>query len=236
MRLWAYTFLIAFGPPGVAAAEPQAARSQGASALCLPAIAAAERSARLPAQLLQSIAYIESGRRDPESGRSVPWPWTINAAGVGHFYASKEEAVVAVRLFQAGGVRSIDVGCAQVNLQHHPHAFESLEGAFDPETNANYAARFLKALFSSTGSWPLAAASYHSSTPWRGYAYARKVLAIWPDASRYGSLPGPGPGPAPAPLGRRAVNYSIYTPKFAAQVQRIDQDLARNLRTGAALR
>jgi hypothetical protein len=37
---------------------------------------------------------------------------------------------------QGEGVRSIDIGCMQINLVHHPDAFGSLEAGFDPITNA----------------------------------------------------------------------------------------------------
>ena len=84
-----------------------------------------------------------------------------------------------MRASQARGVRSIDVGCLQVNLMHHPHAFASLKQAFDPKANVDYAARFLRDLFDQTGSWPQAAARYHSATPALGAAYRRKVLAAW---------------------------------------------------------
>ena len=62
--------------------------------------------------------------------------------GRGHFYDSKAEAVAAVRAMQARGIQSIDVGCGQINLMHHPDAFANLELAFDPQANATYAARF----------------------------------------------------------------------------------------------
>jgi hypothetical protein len=114
----------------------------------------------------------------------VPWPWTINAEGVGSFFASKEDAIAAVQALQARGVRSIDVGCMQVNLQQHPEAFHALDQAFDPVTNARYAAGLLLTLFGQTGSWPLAAASYHSQTPTLGAAYQRQVIAAWAEPDR----------------------------------------------------
>jgi hypothetical protein len=192
---------------------------------CQTAIQAAERQARLPPLLLQSIALVESGRPDPGTRRVLPWPWTINVAGTGYFYANSEEAVRAVQAFRANGIKSIDVGCTQVNLFYHPNAFASLESAFDPRSNANYAARFLKSLYASLGNWPLAAAAYHSQTVERGHAYARKVMAVWPNAARYGALPAPT-GPAAA-----AADYSMYTPEFAARLRRLDEN--RTLNNGA---
>jgi hypothetical protein len=158
--------------PAAQAAQPSP------SAYCESAIAAAERSVHLPARLLGAIADVESGRLD-DAGRVHPWPWTINAEGRGQFFASKEDAIGAVRALQMSGVRSIDIGCMQVNLMHHPHAFASLDEAFDPAANALYAARFLNSLYGASGSWLLATAAYHSETPSIGADYQRKVLALW---------------------------------------------------------
>ncbi len=149
------------------------------SALCRSAILLAERATRVPDRLLNAIATVESGRRDPISGMVYPWPWVINVEGVGHFYDTKADAVAAVRGFQGQGSRSIDVGCMQVNLMYHPDAFTSLEQAFDPVANAAYAARFLNQLFAQTNAWPRAVAAYHSWTPELGADYARRVLTAW---------------------------------------------------------
>lgn len=146
--------------------------------LCRAAIAGAERQSHVPDRLMAAIGVVESGKRDA-SGVMSPWPWTINAEGVGQWFDSKAEAVAAVRALQARGVRSIDVGCMQVNLLHHPDAFGSLDQAFDPTTNAGYAGRFLSQLYAQTGTWPKAAAGYHSLTPEIGEEYGRRVMALW---------------------------------------------------------
>lgn len=152
--------------------------------LCRAAIAVAEREHGIPAGLLQAIGRVESGRRDPASGRFAPWPWTINAEGRGMFFPTREAAIAEVRQLQLGGMRSIDIGCLQVNLRHHPDAFASLEQAFDPLANARYAARFLADLNASRQDWPRAAAHYHSQTPERAEAYRARVLAAWAEEQR----------------------------------------------------
>ena len=136
-------------------------------------------------QLMAAIARVESGRPDAP-GVIHPWPWTINAEGAGQYFATKDAALAAVRALQARSVRSIDVGCMQVNLHHHPTAFATLEQAFDPATNAAYAARFLNALYARTGDWTRATAQYHSATPELGEAYQRRVAAAWPEEQRRG--------------------------------------------------
>ena len=173
------------------AAHAQIAPSVGAApgVQCRAAIQAAERGTRIPPQLLAAIARVESGRPDPVTGEMHPWPWTINAEGQGMVFASKAEAIATVQKLQAHGIHSIDVGCMQVNLMHHPQAFASLEEAFDPTANARYAARFLMQLFDRTGAWPMAAAYYHSATPDLGQDYGRRVLAAWPEEQRrYGGV------------------------------------------------
>jgi hypothetical protein len=177
-------------------ASPPAPAAPGL--LCRTAIAAAERAGNLPPQLLAAIGRVESGRRDPHSGAFHPWPWTINAEGQGAFYDTKAEAMAAVAALRARGVRSIDVGCAQVNLMHHPDAFANLEQAFDPERNAGYAATLLNQLHTQAGGWPRATALYHSATPELGADYQRKVLAAWAEERR---LAGNGAAPGNAATG-----------------------------------
>jgi soluble lytic murein transglycosylase-like protein len=162
--------------------------------LCRAAIATAEREAGIPPNLLAAIGRVESGRRDPATGAVHPWPWAINAEGAGQYLPSRDAALAEVRALQARGVRSIDVGCLQVNLRHHPNAFAGLEQAFDPLANARYAARFLAELHARLGDWPRAAGAYHSQTPEFGEPYRARILAAWAEE---GSRPAPAAAPAP---------------------------------------
>ena len=191
--------------------------------LCDDAVSRA-RTKAVPATLLPAIARVESGRLDPATGRVRPWPWTINVEGAGSFFDSKAEVVAAVKALQARGVRSIDVGCMQVNLIHHPAAFPDLEAAFDPVANAAYAMRFLTSLYAQAKDWSLAAAFYHSQTQEHGEDYQRRVFgrvmtpmgpmaakpagpyAAWPPPGvAYGALP-----PADYAYGAFAPSQSAY--------------------------
>jgi hypothetical protein len=164
---------------------------------CRAAIAVAEHAGAIPPQLMAAIGRVESGRRDPVSGVVVPWPWTINANGQGSFYDTKEQAIAAVRALQANGVQSIDVGCMQINLMHHPDAFASLDQALDPSANAAYAARFLNQLHAQSNDWDRAAAQYHSSTPGVGEAYQEKVASAWTEERRLAGVTMPMTGAFP---------------------------------------
>lgn len=175
--------------PHRAVAQPSAGQSSRGpgytadpAALCETAVNTAEYVNRLPQRLLGAISLTETGRFDAASGHIRPWPWTINAEGEGHFFETKQDAIAGVRTLQARGVRSIDVGCLQVNLMYHADAFASLDAAFDPHDNANYAAHFLNRLYSAGKEWAHAIGAYHSETPALGDAYRVLVMARWQNA------------------------------------------------------
>jgi len=152
-----------------------------ANMLCTRAIEATNQLAGFPPRLLNAVAQVESGRRDPATGAWHPWPWTINVEGEGRYFGTEVEAIQAVKALQASGVRSIDIGCMQVNLMYHPAAFESLEQAFDPNANVLYARRFLLSLYRQAGDWPTAVGLYHSATPDLAASYRRRVLGAKPE-------------------------------------------------------
>jgi tetratricopeptide (TPR) repeat protein len=146
---------------------------------CLAEIAKAELRYAVPPGLLVSIALVESGRHDALTGLTTPWPWTINAQGSGRFYDNVEDALQDAGKLLAGNDGFVDVGCMQVDLYHHPHAFRTLAAAFDPETNVDYAARTLIDLQRRHGSWAAAVAAYHAGDPAQGGDYVARVLYYW---------------------------------------------------------
>ena len=133
----------------------------------------------IPRHLLGAISLAESGRWDANNRVNVAWPWTVTSGGQGRFYDTKAEAMAEVEILMTEGVSNIDVGCMQVNLYYHGGAFETLEEAFDPRTNATYAAAYLKNMYLITGDWTAAAGYYHSQTPSRNGPYKEKVQAFW---------------------------------------------------------
>ncbi len=141
---------------------------------CRTAAQKVERANDMPEALLQAMSLVETGRRGPD-GKHTAWPWTINSHGKGYRFATKQDAIWAVRRLRADGARSIDIGCMQVNLRYHPRAFTSLEEAFDPAANMAYAASFLTRLKDRHGSWRDASARYHSYNPKLREKYASRV-------------------------------------------------------------
>ncbi|HEX4260654.1 MAG TPA: transglycosylase SLT domain-containing protein [Acetobacteraceae bacterium] len=223
MRAMLALALLSLAPSLAVAATPPV------TGACAAAIATADRGSPVPLPLMRAIGIVETGRPDPGTRTIEPWPWSVNVGGEGRFYDSKADAIAAVRALQASGVSSIDVGCMQVNLFYHPHAFASLDAAFDPLANARYAARFLAALYRQDGTWPAAAAAYHSQTPALGAAYAERVLAAWP-GSGYAAPLGAG-RPTPLrftplrfPNGRIAVSLDGAAPM---RILSLDQIIGR---------
>ena len=152
---------------------------------CLNATTKLEDKYEIKEHLLTTISSVETGRWNAELQQSLAWPWTVNSQGKGSFYNSKAEAIRAVKELQAQGVRSIDVGCMQINLSYHPEAFNNLEEAFDPYKNAEYAAKFLKNLYESRDNdWLKAAMAYHSSVPQKALRYKDKLVMAYEKVKR----------------------------------------------------
>jgi hypothetical protein len=177
-------FLVWLGSLSLGLATPPAASITrtarlDASLLCKDAIQKAETRYSLPRGLLLAIGRVETGRADSVTGQIEPWPWSVQAEGKGYLFDSKPEAVRWVADALAKGIKSIDTGCLQVNLLFHPYAFSSLEQAFDPPVNVDYAARFLLQLHASTGDWYRAIGFYNSQEPVRSAAYQQRVRRFY---------------------------------------------------------
>ncbi len=135
---------------------------------------------RVPDRLLDAIAMVESGRRDPISGAVYPWPWTINAEGVGHFYETKAEAIAAVQAFQAQR-RPLD-GCrlhagepAVPSRRRSPRwTRRSTRWPTPPTARASCSSCTTRPM---PGPWPPPPTT--RSRRIIGAEYARKVLAAW---------------------------------------------------------
>lgn len=164
--------------------------------VCLRAASVAAERHGMPADMLQAITLVETRR--PGTGR--PWPWTLNIEGEGKWFDSRADALAhARRVIEAGRI-STDLGCFQINYRWHGAEFADLAEMIDPDTSADYAARFLRQLFAETGNWLEAAGHYHSRTPVHATRYKAHVAAAL-DAP----LPAPAEPPRPTVTAVRAL-------------------------------
>ena len=161
----------------VAARRAWAVRQSG---LCL--IATREEEARLgiPVGTLGAISRVETGVVMPVSGDVEPWPWTVDAGGIGHWYPTRDAAARATALMLAHSAADIDVGCMQVSMRYHRSAFASLADALDPALNVRYGASLLRSLSAGGHGRTLSAATglYHSATPSLGDPYRASVARM----------------------------------------------------------
>ena len=116
-------------------------------------------------KVLAGIALNESGR----NGRA--WPWTLNIAGRGFFFKSREDAYRVVLALIASGRSDFDVGLMQINWGYHARRFASPWDALEPATSIRVAEDILNENFSKTHSVAKAIAYYHSANPAPGNAY-----------------------------------------------------------------
>lgn len=79
-------------------------------------------------------------------------------------------------------MRSVDIGLMQINHLFHGRHFDSKAELFDPETNINYAAKYLRRLMTRHGTLKKAVAFYHSNT----HKYQTIYLSLfWPIYQQY---------------------------------------------------
>jgi hypothetical protein len=161
-------------PSGPTSAEPaglavHAPTTASAETACVSAILGAQSRYAIPDNLLMGIGLQEAGIARGD-GITV-WPWSVNVEGEGRFLRDFSEAISWVQTRQGEGADLIDVGCMQINLRWHPDAFASLEEAFDPDRNVDYAARYLLRMRERTGDWRAAVGRYHSADPDRAASY-----------------------------------------------------------------
>lgn len=176
---------------------PSLAATDQSHTICDAAAQQAAQNSGVPLSVLMSIARVETGTSF--AGTLTPWPWAANMAGKGYFFQTMDEAVAfSEQQIDAGNI-NFDVGCFQINLRWHSKGFTSLQNAFDPAANANYAANFLARLYQDAGNWSDAVATYHSRTPEHAQTYLEKVKSVWKDL-QYGGADMPVAAADPPPL------------------------------------
>ena len=110
----------------------------------------------VPLNILYAVGLAETGRM------GVLQPFEMNIDGRAEHSEGLDDAIGKFHAARARGARVIDIGCMQVNYRWHADRFKSLADMFDPASNVNYAAGFLKALRTREGSWTRAVARYNA--------------------------------------------------------------------------
>lgn len=144
-----------------------------------------EKKYNIPKGTLHSISLKESGKVHSNKKVKVAWPWAANIEGNSYYFNTKKEAVTFVKQQIKDGKENIDVGCMQINLKNHHHAFENLDKAFDPKSNIDYGASFLNNKFERLQNWSKAIAHYHSKHHDVGDKYSKDVIKIADSLEEY---------------------------------------------------
>ncbi|MTH98285.1 transglycosylase SLT domain-containing protein [Roseibium sp. RKSG952] len=130
-------------------------RAQAAN-ICEGEMTAAAAQYGVPLGVLYAVGLTETGRRNSLH------PYALNIEGRPVFAANKRAAIREFETARKEGRKLIDIGCMQINHHYHGSEFVSVSQMFQPRANVQYAARFLKQLRSSHGSWTMAVARYHA--------------------------------------------------------------------------
>lgn len=153
-RVWIAAATVASICSGLTvASRPAAAESRN---VCEREMVAAARQYHVPLGVLYAVGLTETGRRNSL------YPYALNIEGIARFPRSASAAKADVLAARKEGKKLIDIGCMQINHHYHGKQFRSVEHMLEPRANVQYAAKFLKELRQSQGSWTMAVARYHA--------------------------------------------------------------------------
>lgn len=177
MKKAAWIFLTCLSMPILPAEATDSAEEM--AAICEEAAIRGAEISGVPSEVLRAISIVETGRSS--NGRLRPWPWAVNRAGDGRWFADRDQAMRFAESTLAQGRTNVDIGCFQMNYHWHGRRFEDLDEMFDPVAGAIEAGRFLRSLHAETGDWSRAAGHYHSKTPERARNYRAKFDRVLAD-------------------------------------------------------
>ena len=130
----------------------------------------AEEKHNIPRGLLSAISEVESRMN----------PFALNNAGKSYYFNNFGELHTKLKNLLRIGETNIDVGCMQLNYYYHGEKFSKITDMIDPKKNVEYAASFLKKLYTENGeSWHKAVRYYHSKTSSKNKIYSKKIAIAW---------------------------------------------------------
>ncbi|WP_435693899.1 lytic transglycosylase domain-containing protein [Rhizobium lusitanum] len=140
----------------VLASGSVASPDNGAAGLCEREIQSAAAKYGIPEGILYSVGLTETGRK------GSLYPYALNIEGKPYFPASQNAALLTFAAAKQNGAKLIDIGCMQINQYFHGENFTSVAAMFDPHSNVEYAAKFLRDLHDRHETWTMAVARYHA--------------------------------------------------------------------------
>lgn len=110
----------------------------------------------VPLGVLYAVGMTETGNKGSLQ------PFALNVEGRTVIASSAEAAMTEFKHARDQGAKLIDLGCMQINHHYHGAEFSSVSAMLVPADNVAYAAKFLRSLYKSQGSWTMAVARYHA--------------------------------------------------------------------------
>lgn len=143
-------------PLAAAALATYTSDARASDGACEREIQSAALKYGVPEGILYSVGLTETGRK------GSLYAYALNIEGKPFYPRSQRDALTQFDTARRSGAKLIDVGCMQINQFYHGENFRSVEDMFDPRSNVEYAAKFLKNLRNRHETWTMAVARYHA--------------------------------------------------------------------------
>jgi len=117
------------------------------------------QNAGIPPEVLYAVALTESGI----SKGQYAWPWTLNIAGRGRYFKTRDDACLALaQALKITSAKRVDIGLGQINYGYHGHRVNNPCELLEPNLNLSITADLLKSHYCSHEGWLMAIGRYHS--------------------------------------------------------------------------
>ncbi len=127
--------------------------------------------------LLYAVTLTESAYSRKLDGSEAPYPWVLRFPDGPEYYDNWGDAEKALLGALSRGVRSVDIGMAQINCKWHCRRVKRPEHLLDPATNLRTCADILNEEFDRTPNNLIQAIGrYHSTDKERNNRYG---LTVW---------------------------------------------------------
>jgi len=112
------------------------------------------------AELIYSIALVESGRTT--NGLYRPWPWTLNINEKPYRFKTRKEAYKTLKKEIDSGNQAIAIGLMQIYWRYNKSYFSDPWEALDPYKNIDVGAKILTFFKNQRGTFENAVGAYYS--------------------------------------------------------------------------
>lgn len=146
---------------------------------CLGELQAISTDTGVPESVLDTLSQLMSGKEGNPDSAQIAWPWVISLDGQRQWFATRAEALSALKTAWSDNSTSLKAGCMMIDVARHRAAFETLDDFLSADQNMLYAARLLAEIHKESDSWIEAAGTFYSRVVAQKRSFQARFATAW---------------------------------------------------------